>query len=203
MSHIYADNSQLYLYCHPDQIQQLQIVTIECIMDIDSWMKSNRLRLKPAKTEFLWLATSHRLHYFNDSPFILGNTIIKPTTIARNLKVMMNQDFSMRSHINKLVQSCFCSLRQIRSIRRSLTFDAARKLICSLIRSRVDYCNSLFAELPAQSIDHLQSILNTSAHLACGLHKYDHIKQALHDRLHWLPMQQQITYTLGFRLVFP
>ena len=68
----YADDSELYLYCRPDQIQQLQIITIECIMDIDSWMKSNRLRLNRAKTEFLWLATPRRLHYFNDSPFIFG-----------------------------------------------------------------------------------------------------------------------------------
>ena len=174
-------------------IQQLRIVTIECIMDIDSWM-SNRMRLNPAMTEFLWLATPRRLHYFNDSSFIIGNTIFQLTTIARNLGVMVKQDFSMRSHINKLVQSCFYSLRQSRSIRRSLTFDAARKLINSLIHSRVDYCNSLFAGLPAQSIDHLQSILNVSARLACGLHKYDHITPALRDRLHWLPVQQRITY---------
>ena len=164
-------------------------------MDIHSRMKSNRLRLNLAKTEFLWLATPRRLHYFNDSPFILGN-IVKPTTIARNLGVMMNLDFSMRSHINKLVQSCFYSLRQIRSIRRSLTLDTARKLICSLIHSCVDCCNSLFAGLPAQTIDRLQSIINASARLACGLHKFDHITPALHDRLHWLPIQQRITYKL-------
>ena len=113
-------------------------------MDIDSWMKYNRLRPNPAKTEFLWLATPRRLHYFNGSSFILGNIIVKPTTISKNLGVMMNQDFSVRSHINKLIQSCFYSLRQIRSIRRSLTFDATRKLICSLIHSRVDNCNSIF-----------------------------------------------------------
>ena len=41
VSKLYADDARLYLYCRPDQIQQLlQIVTIECIMDIDSWMKS-------------------------------------------------------------------------------------------------------------------------------------------------------------------
>ena len=116
---------------------------------IDSCMNSNRLRLNPAKTEFLWFATLRLLHYFSDSPFILGNTIVKPTTVARNLWVMIYQDFSMRSHIYKLVKSCFYSLRQIRSIQRSLTFDANRTLICSLIQSRVNYCNSLFAGLPA------------------------------------------------------
>ena len=39
-------------------------------------------------------------------------------------------------------------------------------------------------------------ILNASAHLACGLHKHDHITPALRDRLHWLQMQQRITYKL-------
>ena len=97
-------------------------------------MKSNRLWLNPTKTEFLWFATPRLLYYFNDSPFILGNIVVKPTTIARNLGVMMNQDFSMMFHINKLVLSCFYS-QQIRSIRWSLTFDAARKLICNLIYS--------------------------------------------------------------------
>ena len=120
MSHFYADDSQLYLCCHLDQIQQLQVITIECIMDIYSGMKSNRLRLNPAKTKFLWLAKDRisvarntaPTSLFNDSPFIFGNTIIKPTTIARNLGVMINQDFSMMSHINKLVQSCFiCCVR--------------------------------------------------------------------------------------------
>ena len=85
MSHFYADDSQLYLYSRPDQTEKPQIVTIACFIDIDSWMKSNRLRLNPAKTEFLWLATPRRLHYFNGSPFIVDNIIVKPTTIARNL----------------------------------------------------------------------------------------------------------------------
>ena len=53
MSHYYADDSQLCLYCLPERTEQLRIVTNEYIMDIDSWMKSNRLRLNPAKTEFM------------------------------------------------------------------------------------------------------------------------------------------------------
>ena len=132
----------------------------------------------------LWLAKARRLHFFQRQYFHPCNTIVKPTTIARNIWVMMSQDFSMKSHINKLVQFCFISLRQIRSIRRSLTFDPARKLICSLIHSRVHYSNSLFAGLPAQYIDRVQSILNASARLACGPHKYDNITPAIRDRLH-------------------
>ena len=38
ISHLYANDSQLYLYCRRDETEQLQIVTIACMMDIDSWM---------------------------------------------------------------------------------------------------------------------------------------------------------------------
>ena len=37
----------------------------------------------------------------------------------------MDGDFSMTTHVKKLVRSCFHSLRQIRVIRRSLTKEAA------------------------------------------------------------------------------
>ena len=42
-------------------------------------------------------------------------------------------------------------------IRRLLTLDAARTLVCRFVMSRIDYCNSLLADLPAHSIARLQS----------------------------------------------
>ena len=40
ISHFYADDSQLNLYCRSDQINSCwsSVVKIECIKDIDSWM---------------------------------------------------------------------------------------------------------------------------------------------------------------------
>ena len=42
--------------------------TVHCIDDINSWMRSNRLRLNPTKTEFMWCATSRRLHHIDNAP---------------------------------------------------------------------------------------------------------------------------------------
>ena len=54
-SHYYADDSQLYISCSPDEAQQSRTRerTIKCIADIKAFMRSNRLRLNPTKTEFL------------------------------------------------------------------------------------------------------------------------------------------------------
>ena len=78
-------------------------------------MRSNRLRLNPTKTEFLWCATARRRHQVNLEPIHIDSVDIASSANVRNLGVMMNGDFSMTTHVKKLVRSCFHSLRQISS----------------------------------------------------------------------------------------
>jgi len=44
----------------------------ECINEIAGWMRSNRLQLNTAKTEFPWSTTSHRLHQLPQSSLRIG-----------------------------------------------------------------------------------------------------------------------------------
>jgi hypothetical protein len=74
-------------------------------------------------------------------------------------------------------------------------------LVTSLVHSRLDYCNVVFAGLPMCDIRRLQSILNSSVRLVTGARKYDHVRSLLCDH-HWLPIAERIEYklcTLVFR----
>jgi len=71
----------------------------------------------------------------------------------------------MRTHINHVLSSCYCALRQIRSIMPSLPSHAINTLVTALVHSRLDYCNVVFAGLPACDIQRLQSVLNTAVRL--------------------------------------
>ena len=48
----------------------------------------------------------------------------------------------MADHIAALSRSCFFYIRQLRSIRKSLTTDAMKTLVYAFVSSRIDYCNS-------------------------------------------------------------
>ena len=101
----------------------------------------------------------------------------------------------MRTDINHVLSSCYCALRQIRSIMPSLPSHALNTLVTALVHSRLDYCNVVFAGLPACDIQRLQSVLNTAVRLVAGSSQRDHVTSLLRDR-HWLPVKQRIEYKL-------
>ncbi|KAK6301287.1 hypothetical protein J4Q44_G00293850, partial [Coregonus suidteri] len=77
-------------------------------------------------------------------------------------------------------------LYNIRRVRPCLTQEAAQVLIQALVISRLDYCNSLLAGLPACAIKPLQLIQNAAARLVFNLPKFSHVTPLLRT-LHWLP----------------
>ena len=83
-------------------------------------MRSNRLQLNTAKTEVLWSTSSRRLHLLPVSPIRVGTDQVMLVSIVRNLRIYMDTDVSMRSHVLNTVAACFAILRQLRRIRRSV-----------------------------------------------------------------------------------
>jgi len=79
---------------------------------------------------------------------------------------------------------------------KALSVDIARTIVNSFVISRIDYCNCLLAGAPQYQLNQLQAVINSAGRLICGLSKFDHITQVLHDRLHWLAVPQRIHYKL-------
>ena len=100
---------------------------------------------------------------------------VVPSNVVRNLGVYVDGELSMTDHIKKLSRSCFFQLRQLRTIRRSLSKEATRLILHAFVVSRLDYCNALFTGLPSKSIGNLQVIQNAAARHFGGLRKYDHV----------------------------
>ena len=103
----------------------------------------------------------------------------------------------MRSHVTRLVCTCFGILQQIRSIRRSVPQSTLSTLISSFVVSKLDYCNVALAGLPSCDLDRLQSVINAAARLTVGAQHHDHITPLLAD-LHWLRIPQRVQYKLCY-----
>ena len=62
-----------------------------------------------------------------------------PASSVRYLGIYIDSDASMKMHISRTVSSCVAVLRQIRSIRRSVSQQTLQSLVVSLVQRRLDY----------------------------------------------------------------
>ena len=90
-----------------------------------------------------------------------------------------------------MLQAGFLALRQIKSIKKCLSYDSLRTLAVALILSRIDYSNTLLAGLPEKQLCRVQSLINTTARLITGTRKFDHITPVL-KKLHWVKVRDRV-----------
>ncbi|KAJ8411034.1 hypothetical protein AAFF_G00180690 [Aldrovandia affinis] len=79
-----------------------------------------------------------------------GDTLVTSSPCAKNLGVVMDN-------------------------RLSLSMNIAALLVQAMVLSRLDYCNSLLAGLPASAIRPLQLIQNAAARLIYNLPRHSHV----------------------------
>ncbi|XP_059186272.1 uncharacterized protein LOC131969129 [Centropristis striata] len=162
-----------------------------CLADISQWMSSHHLKLNLGKTELLYLPGKGSPT--TDFHITVQDTVVASTETAKNLGVTLDHQLSLSTNITGTTRSCRFLLHNIRRIRPFLTQKAAQVLVQALVISRLDYCNSLMAGLPAKAIRPLQLIQNAAARLVFNLPKFSHTTPLLRS-LHWLPVAARIRF---------
>ena len=195
--HLYADDTQLIdgvrIVEISVAIQRLQ----QCVEEIHRWYASRRLQLNPSKTKAIWFGTAASLRKIKSMDLALhvGSDVIKPDNVARDLGVTLDQELSMKQHINKVTSNCLCQVRRLKQVRRILGPQITTRLITAFVTSRLDYCNSVLAGLSKLTIMPFQRVQNAAARLITGIGRRDHATLALR-KLHWLPIPYRIKYKL-------
>ena len=114
---------------------------------------------------------------------------------VRDLGVLLDSSLNMRAHITSVTRSCFFHLRRIRQVKKCLNERCLRFMVQALGISRIDYCNSILAGLPAVTIHPLTTVLHAAARIIKDIPHRDHITSAMRN-LHWLPIPARVTFKL-------
>ena len=194
--HLYADDTQVSGSCRPSNVSAFSSSISDCLRDVASWMKSNRLQLNSSKTEVMWCATSRRQHLLPAAALSVDGVMVDPVTSVRDLGIYIDADLSMRTHVQRTVSSCFAILRQLRQIRRLVPPATFQTLVVALVLSRLDYGNGVLVGLPAYLVRRLQSVLNASARTIFQIRRSEHITDALAS-LHWLRVPERIQFKIA------
>ena len=77
-SHFYADDSQHYISATSFQAVNAAVQLVGCMKAMAQWLASNRLKLNPAKTDFMRCATHWRQHQLCTEALAFSGATIQP-----------------------------------------------------------------------------------------------------------------------------
>ena len=155
--HQYADDTQLHLAMCVDNTSAGLFILAACTTDVKQWYMQNGLQLNPDNSETLFMGTATQLRAVSSLKSVSIVDVDLPVAESmRVLGVTLDRRLTFNNHVSAVARLCNYHARAIRHIRHLLTLDLAQTLACSLILSRIDYCNSVLRDAPSSTIQKLQ-----------------------------------------------
>ena len=112
---------------------------------------------------------------------------------------IQDPSLSLAFHVTKLTSTLYFHIRQLRTIRRTLTKNACHALVRALVLSRLDYCNGLLAKAPDYLLaQQLSVVMRAAARLILQV-QLPHVSDAIHCQLHWLDILERVRFKLHMR----
>jgi len=81
-----------------------------CLVDVNDWMRANRLRLNADKTQLVWFGSRQQLEINADVQFMSAN--LRPLPSVHNLGVIL--DSRLTEQVTAICRACYYQLRQLR-----------------------------------------------------------------------------------------
>jgi len=188
----YADDSHVYIAADRPTVANLH----PWKNVVHTWLLHNSLCLNPAKSDAIVFTPSRQQHTTKlDTVSVSGQPVV-PSTTVKSLGVVLDNMLSMDQHVADVCKNCYFHIRALHHVRASLPDDVVRTVACSIVQSRLDYCNALFTGMSEANLSKLQRVQNTLARVVLRRGKYEHITPALSE-LHWLPVRQRIDFKVA------
>jgi len=148
--HQYADDTQLHLAVRADNTPAGLSVLAECTTDVRQWYPQNGLQLNPDKSEAHIVGTTNQLRAVTSSvsSVSVAGVDLPVADDITVLGVVLDRRLTFHKHVSAVARSCNYHAQAIRHIRHLLTTQLAQTLACSLILSRIDYCNAVLHGAP-------------------------------------------------------
>ena len=121
----------------------------QCIVALQEWMDSNKLKLNDSKTEFVIFGSAARLSKVTTETISIGDERIPASSSVDNIGAYMDSRLKMEVHVTTMCRAAWFHLFRIGKIRRYLTRDQAKSVIHAYVTSKLDSNNALLTVSPS------------------------------------------------------
>lgn len=192
--HQFADDTQLFIAINACDAAPALNRLADCSSAVRLWFLRNGLQLNADKSEVVILGTSHQLRAAaNIQTIDVAGSRLAVSDRVKSLGVTIDSHLRFDYHASNVARACNYHTRALRHVRSLLSDEVAQTVACSIVASRLDYCNALLYGAPTATINKLQRAQNNLARVVCQRGGRTHAAPLLQS-LHWLPVQHRITY---------
>ena len=110
---------------------------------IRNWMEENQLKMNDAKTEFIVIGTASNLKKNTLENIEIGDIQIQQTSKIKFLGVYLDENLSLKDHVQNRTRKAHYNLRLIQNIRKYIDINTTKMLLSTLVLSQLDYVNSI------------------------------------------------------------
>ena len=193
----FADDHQLIKqFLISLQVKALGADIQNLLCHIGTWMNEYFLCLNASKTKILVIAPPSIQPEIIIRGVFINNVCIRFVDSAKNLGVIIDNVFSFKTQVHKVIKSCYCTIKDISSIKGFLSESNLKQLVCSCIFSLIDYCNSLYFGINSDLISKLQRVQNCSAKLVLKRKISNSSMETAMKDLHWLKVKHRIIFKI-------
>ena len=158
--HQYADDTQLRLAIHADNTYDGLSILAACTADVKQWYMHNGLQPNSDKSEALIIGIGNQLHAVTSA---VTSVSLANVDLLMALSVVLDRCLTFRKHAMVVARSYNYHSQAIRHIHRPLSTELVVILASSLLRTGLDYCNSVLYSAAASSIQVVQRVHSGSA----------------------------------------
>jgi len=168
-----------------------------CLTAVRLWFLCNDLQLSADKSEVVIIGTApQRRSAANIREVEVAGSRLQAAPKLKSLGVTIHSHLRFDCHANEVARACNYHTRVLRHVLTVLTDDLAQTVACSIIGSRLDYCNAMLYGAPAATLDVLQRAQNNLARVVCQRGGRTDARPFLR-LLHWLPVKHRVTYKMA------
>ena len=113
--------------------------------------QKHQLKINDDKTVVLTIGSRQQLSKLPEISVRVGNSIIKPSNQATNLGVIFDCNMSLSQQISNVRKKSFYQLTKIKQLKKYLDPKTTELLTHAFVSSNIDYCNSLYNNLPKKT----------------------------------------------------
>jgi len=189
----YADDTTLHRSCNKNQLTENIALLEGDLSQLSAWSTDNGLIFNNDKLQMIIFRKPRSLP--TDRSFLVRSNghSIKQESLVKLLGVKIDENLSWIDQINHVTKSAQSILQVIKKFKRFTPFNVRKTLAESLVLSKINYCNTVYSQIPQYMKKRIQRVQTCAAGYV--LRKFAHREDVV--KLGWLLVEQKIEMDLA------